>query len=610
MLKKYFLWASLSALGLAGCSRSERTPATAGVPGAASSVPPAVPAAPAPTILAEASQPGADAAAPAPAATSAETTRLLALLDGPRRCHDTTLASATPDTLAAAAEASAPDSARTAALRRYLQGGLPAAQVFMVQPGRDTLLLGAQGTQVLVPAHAWNLPDSTAEVRLALREFYTPADIILAGLSTTSGTQLLETGGMVHLVATVKGQPVDLLPNRPVLLRFPTRRAQPDMQLFEGVKQGAGRALDWQLPTAHGAATGRRAVVRPGNRAPKSTRDSLYIPRPTRKWPVLRNFQADMAAQVRRQLPQPKRLRRPSASRLQKNFLTKAIVAYNQRTVHRVSLRFTIDSAGTVSAIESLPGSDFVRSLAAVAALQRLGRWQPATVPYFGAGQVCTEAVAVHGHVTVLFSREGGVSMTSLNWVLDRASRPRAQQRQHEVRELLASPSARRLYLHQEDSVTAIRQAQERAQWAKDLVRLQADEARLRTQFTDTSRAAITQAGVYNELWAQGLYWINCDRFTEWRPKVTYQVRLAQRDAVVNLIFQELNSVMRGVEYVDGVSFIDVPRKQRATVVALRREGGVTYLAKQLVELTKAPLTELRFHPVTMAQLRAELAQP
>jgi hypothetical protein len=323
-----------------------------------------------------------------------------------------------------------------------------------------------------------------------------------------------------------------------------------------------------------------------------------------------KNFQADMAAQVRRQLPQPKRLRRSSTSRLQKNLLAKLVAAHKQRIVYRVNLRFAIDSAGTVSAIESLSGSDFAKNAAAVAALQGLGRWQPATVPYFGAGQVCTEAVAVQGHAAVLFSREGGVSISTITWALARASRPRAQQRQHEVRELLASPAARRRYLHQEDSVTAIRQAQQRVQWAKDLVRAQAEAARLRTQFTDTSRAAITQAGVFHELWAQGLNWINCDRFTKLWPLITCQVRLPQRDAVVSLVFQELNSVMQGVEYADGVSFSNVPRKQWATVVALRRENGVTYLAKQLVELTKAPLTELRFHPVTMAQLRAELARP
>jgi hypothetical protein len=155
-----------------------------------------------------------------------------------------------------------------------------------------------------------------------------------------------------------------------------------------------------------------------------------------------------------------------------------------------------------------------------------------------------------------------------------------------------------------------VRRAQEQVRWAKNLVRTQAEEARLRTQFTDTSRAAITQAGVFNELWANGMGWINCDRFARAKPLLTYQVRVQQPDAVVNLIFQDLNSVVRGaIASETFVNFFAVPHKQWATVVALRRENGITYLAKQRVQLTKMPLMSLSYYPVTMAQLRAELAR-
>lgn len=610
MLKNYFLWVSLSVLALAGCSRSERPPETAAAPAATGPGPVASSAAPEPAPPAATGRPSADTLAPPPGPGSAEAARLLALLERPRRRSATTLAAATPDEPAGLGEDLAPDSARTVELRSFLQAGLPAAQLFTVYPGRDTLLMGTQGTQVLVPAHAWNLPDSTAVVQLALQEFYTPADIILAGLSTTAGPQLLETGGMVHLAATANGQPVQLLPGRPVLLRLPTRRAQPGMQLFEGVVRGHGQAPDWQLPVApHGATAtrlGRRTPARRPSRNSKKRVDSLYIARPTTHWPTQKNFDREMVAQVRRQLPSAKPQRRRSH-----NVLTNLFASRTHRIVGQVYLRFAVDSAGTVGTIEPMPGSDVARSPIAVAALRQLAQWQPATVPYFGEGQTCTEAVAAQGRTTVMFSKSGSVMVTPPTWVLAKASRPRAQQRQHEVRQFLASPALRRRYLHQEDSLESLRQTQEQVQWAKHLVRMQAEAARLRTQFTDTSRAAITQAGVYNELWAQGLEWINCDRFLRLKPLITYQVQIPQRDAVVNLVFQEINSVVNNsILYPDGSTrFPYVPGEQWVTVVALRRENGVTYLAKQLVQLSETPLTDLRFHPVTMAQLRAELAR-
>jgi hypothetical protein len=553
-------------------------------------------------------------------AESAEATRLLALLEGPRRRSATTLAAATPDEPAGPGEAAAPDSARTTELRRFLEAGLPAAQVFTVHPGRDTLLLGAQGTQVLVPAHAWDLPDSTAEVHLALREFYTPADIILAGLSTHAGPQLLETGGMVHLAAIANGQPVRLLPGRPVLLRLPARLAQPGMQLFEGVVHGHGQAPDWQLPVAahtpKAARRHRRGVVRPVGRKSKETRDSLYIARPTTRWPINGNFQRNIITQVRRQFPSLKRLRRsPHNSELEQNILRSLSKTYEQRIVRQVNLRFVVDSLGKVGTIEPMPGSDLEMSPIAVAALRQLPPWPPTKIPYFGAGQTYSDSVAAQGRVTVMFGKSGKLIVTSPSWVIAKASQSYAKQRQHEVDALLASPALRQRYLHQEDSVADVRREKEQAQmqayWAKELLRRQAELARLRTQFTDTSRAAITQEGVYNELWAQGLNWVNCDRFRQMQSPIAYQVRISQRDAVVNLVFQEMNSVLNSNSLArDGsVIFSSVPGGQWATVVALRRENGVTYLAKQLVQLSETPLTDLRFHPVTMAQLRAELAR-
>jgi hypothetical protein len=209
------------------------------------------------------------------------------------------------------------------------------------------------------------------------------------------------------------------------------------------------------------------------------------------------------------------------------------------------------------------------------------------------------EPIAAQGLLSLDFSKSGNLH-SSLSWALPRASRPRALQLRRQLDTLLASPDFKRRYHRVADSLAAVRRAKRSlatSQWG-----------RLRTQFTDTSRAIITETGVYNELSAQGFNWINCDRVLAPGPPITYRVRDDRGDAVVTLLFKRFNSVLQGWD--DGAQFVrfgHVPGGQPATVVALRREKGITYLATEPVMLSRITLTSLRYRPVSMAELRAAL---
>jgi hypothetical protein len=124
-------------------------------------------------------------------------------------------------------------------LQAFCAQAAPALQVFRVRAGRDTILVGQQGTRLVVPARAFDVPASSGPVELRLREFYSIPDIVLAGLGTRAGLDLLETGGMLHLDAAADGQTVHLRPNMQVLVQLPTKQQQPGMQLFEGVSNDA-----------------------------------------------------------------------------------------------------------------------------------------------------------------------------------------------------------------------------------------------------------------------------------------------------------------------------------------------------------------------------------
>lgn len=210
-----------------------------------------------------------------------------------------------------------------------------------------------------------------------------------------------------------------------------------------------------------------------------------------------------------------------------------------------------------------------------------------------------TLLLAAQGTLHIVLNKAGQL-YRCVSWQLPRAGRPRALQLRHQLDLLLASPDFRRRYHRVADSLAAVRGARQD--------RLPAQWGRLRTQFSDTSRAAITERGVYNELYAQGFQWINCDRLLVLGPLIDYQVQDRYAAAVITLIFRRFNSVVQGAPDREAlVRFGNVPGGQPATIVALRREKGITYLATEPVVLTQAPLTRLHYRPVTMAELRTAI---
>jgi|GEM_PF-1853920 len=627
MRKNYLLWLTLSMLGLAGCGRSERTSAM----GSPSTV---AGAGPAPLAASKAALPAASgvapAAVPAPpsAADGAEATRLLALLDGPRRRRPTTLAAATPDTLAEAG----PDSVRTAELRSFLLTGLPPVQVFTVRPGRDTLLLGAQGTQLLLPADAWDLTDTgTTAVRLELQEFYTPADMVLAGLSTTAGPQLLETGGMLNLTATAQGQPVQLRPGAFVHLRMPAPVQKPGMQLFVGVAHGSAHVLDWQEPAAllppissppTGPAPtlpGRRMLrgrkLKARRRTPNKTRRESEA-NPPEYVRGERRFSKDLAATI--EYPKATRARLGHGRRMSRNerlVLHEASEQYKERILRIVTVKFEVDSTGTVGRVESQADAELVAHI--TTALRSLPRWRPATfteVPSFclapvpfGPGKAVdsVSAGSTSRKLRLYFAESGKIRVVPEDWDLQTTPHLREKRSKGCWRAIVRAIQDQRnkmeaLYFSNRgryDSLNAVQRA-----------RAAAELERIRTQFTDTSRAAITQQGVYNELSTQGLRWINCDRYLGPGPLITFGVRSPQAGAIVTLLFKGFRSVMSGQPVsAYKTAFRNVPLGSSAVIVAIRRENGILYLATRTAIMGPLALGSLSFHPVTMPELRTAL---
>jgi hypothetical protein len=124
------------------------------------------------------------------------------------------------------------------------------AQVFVLNTGKDTVIETRQGIVLSVPANGFT--DETGRtvhghISLVVKEALDAATIMQAGLSTTSGGQLLETGGMFFIDARQGNKILKVDPANAIYAEIPTDTIKPGMQLFTG-KRNADGTIDWINP--------------------------------------------------------------------------------------------------------------------------------------------------------------------------------------------------------------------------------------------------------------------------------------------------------------------------------------------------------------------------
>lgn len=125
-----------------------------------------------------------------------------------------------------------------------------AEQTHIIQATEAQQLTASGGTVVIVPPNSFVFEDGTAPkgpVELTIREALTPADWILNGLTTTSGDQILQSGGMFYVDAKADGKALSLAEGARLTVAMPApRRVDPEMQLFYGEHNAGGNGIDWQ----------------------------------------------------------------------------------------------------------------------------------------------------------------------------------------------------------------------------------------------------------------------------------------------------------------------------------------------------------------------------
>jgi hypothetical protein len=116
-------------------------------------------------------------------------------------------------------------------------------QTFEITTKNDTILETQNGIVFAIPSGAFNT--SSDKVKIEVREALTSSDIMKAGLSTTSGDALLETGGMFSFDGFASGTKLEI--QKEIIAEIPTTETKAGMQLFSGIRKADG-SLDWQNP--------------------------------------------------------------------------------------------------------------------------------------------------------------------------------------------------------------------------------------------------------------------------------------------------------------------------------------------------------------------------
>lgn len=114
------------------------------------------------------------------------------------------------------------------------------------QPHRPLVVIGKEGTELLIPADAFLYPDGSPvakDVEILLTEVAKKSELVLSNLPTVSDGRMLVSGGVIKIEAIADGKELHLAPGKSVLVNFPGGYI-PDMQLFKGQYNASGQ-MNW-----------------------------------------------------------------------------------------------------------------------------------------------------------------------------------------------------------------------------------------------------------------------------------------------------------------------------------------------------------------------------
>lgn len=124
-------------------------------------------------------------------------------------------------------------------------------QTFQIDPTKDTLLKCSEGSLVYFPANSLvfsNGSIATGPIEINIEEVQTIASMIGNNISTVSGDNILETNGMLQIVATSGTNTLKIHKDKSLVVMFP-KQNKTDFKLFYGNINSLNK-INWSLDKA------------------------------------------------------------------------------------------------------------------------------------------------------------------------------------------------------------------------------------------------------------------------------------------------------------------------------------------------------------------------
>ena len=121
-------------------------------------------------------------------------------------------------------------------------------QLFTINASNGNTVSASKGTKLYLPPNGFVTRDGrpvSGNIKVAIKEIYTPMEMILNNMPTTSNGRLLESGGEFQITATQNTDTLQLAPGTFIKITIPDLgRNMQGMQVFNGVANPAG-TIDW-----------------------------------------------------------------------------------------------------------------------------------------------------------------------------------------------------------------------------------------------------------------------------------------------------------------------------------------------------------------------------
>lgn len=122
-------------------------------------------------------------------------------------------------------------------------------QEFCINPKKDTTIQCAQGTIINIPANSFALNSiqrrNNSCIRFQVKEIFLFSDMILENLTTTSDDQILETQGMIYTNAILDNDTLSL--KKDIDIFVPMNDPKGDAKIFDGARNPHSDVVNWTV---------------------------------------------------------------------------------------------------------------------------------------------------------------------------------------------------------------------------------------------------------------------------------------------------------------------------------------------------------------------------